>query len=80
MAASHTLQRPGYGAHTVHGQTRRGDAPAARGITRYDAPTSGTTRRLDMPAARSTQYHAPSYRSGTAYDAPRAHTRTGVRA
>ncbi len=80
MAASHTLHRPGFGAHAADGQTRRYHAPPARSITRYDAPTNGTTRRLDMPAARTTQYRAPSNQIGNSYDAPRAHTRTGVRA
>ncbi len=78
MAASHTLLRPGYGAQPADGHTRRYDAPAVRGITRYDAPTNGATRRLDMPAARTTQYRAPAGRLGTAYDAPPAQTRCGV--
>ena len=59
MAASHTLHHAGYGAQRAEGHTRGYHAPAARTITRYDAPSNGATRRLDMPAARTTQYRAP---------------------
>jgi hypothetical protein len=76
---ANSVLRAAYGALPSDNHAPRYHAPAARRISRFNAPAA-REQRIDAPAARSDRFRAPTDNTGTKYSAPGARSTVEFRA